>query len=57
MLTKLETRVLLLALTTQRDVEEAINKKDLDLYDERYIKDLNSLIDKFEAYYKENFNV
>tara|TARA_R100000353_G_scaffold123297_1_gene87612 strand:- start:310 stop:483 length:174 start_codon:yes stop_codon:yes gene_type:complete len=56
MLTKLETRVLLLALTTQRDVEEAIDKRDLDLYDEQYIKDLNSLIDKFETYYKENFN-
>ena len=59
MLTKLETRVLLLALTTQRDVEEAIDKKDSvfgDLHDELYIKDLNSLIDKFETYYKENFN-
>ncbi len=58
MLTKLETRVLLLALTTQRDVEEAIDKKDSvfgGLYDEQYIKDLNSLIDKFETYYKENF--
>ena len=58
MLTKLETRVLLLALTTQRDVEEAIDKKDSvfgGLYDEQYIKDLNSLINKFETYYKENF--
>ena len=54
-LTKLETRVLLLALTIQKDVEEAIDKRDLDLYDERYIKDLNSLIDKFETYYKENY--
>ena len=57
-LTKLEMRVALLALTTQRDVEEAIDKDDRvfgHLYDEIYIKDLNSLIDKFENFYKENY--
>jgi hypothetical protein len=57
-LTKLEMRVALLALTTQRDVEENIDKNDKvfgHLYDEIYIKDLNSLIDKFETYYKENY--
>jgi hypothetical protein len=57
-LTKLEIRVALLALTTQRDVEENIDKNDKvfgHLYDEIYIKDLNSLIDKFETYYKENY--
>jgi len=57
-LTKLEMRVALLALTTQRDVEEAIDKDDRvfgHLYNEIYIKDLNSLIDKFENFYKENY--
>ena len=57
-LTKLEMRVALLALTTQRDVEENIDKNDRvfgQLYDEIYIKDLNSLIDKLETYYKENY--
>ena len=57
-LTKLEMRVALLALTTQRDVEENIDKNDKvfgHLYDEIYIKDLNSLIDKFETFYKENY--
>ncbi len=57
-LTKLEMRVALLALTTQRDVEEAIDKDDRvfgHLYDEIYIKDLNSLIDEFENFYKENY--
>ena len=57
-LTKLEMRVALLALTTQRDVEENIDKNDKvfgHLYDEIYIKDLNLLIDKFETYYKENY--
>jgi len=57
-LTKLEMRVALLALTTQRDVEENIDKNDRvfgQLYDEIYIKDLNSLIDKLETFYKENY--
>ena len=57
-LTKLEMRVALLALTTQRDVEENIDKNDRvfgQLYDETYIKDLNSLIDKLETFYKENY--
>ena len=57
-LSKLEMRVALLALTTQRDVEENIDKNDRvfgQLYDEIYIKDLNSLIDKLETYYKENY--
>ena len=57
-LTKLEMRVALLALTTQRDVEENIDKNDSvfgQLHDEIYIKDLNSLIDKLETFYKENY--
>ena len=57
-LTKLEMRVALLALTTQRDVEENIDKNDRvfgHLYDEIMIKDLNLLIDKLENFYKENY--
>ena len=48
--------VTILALTSQRDVEEAIDKNDPvfgGLYDKQYIKDLNLLIDKFENSYKQ----
>ena len=57
-LSKLEMRLLLITLETQRDVEENIDKNDRvfgHLYDEIMIKDLNSLIDKFETFYKENY--
>ena len=57
-LTKMEMRLLLITLETQRDVEENIDKNDRvfgHLYDEIMIKDLNSLIDKFETFYKENY--
>ena len=57
-LTKMEMRLLLITLETQRDVEENIDKNDRvfgHLYDEIMIKDLNLLIDKFETYYKENY--
>ena len=57
-LSKLEMRLLLITLETQRDVEENIDINDKvfgHLYDEIYIKDLNSLIDKFETFYKENY--
>ena len=57
-LTKKEMILAILTFETQRDVEEAIDKNDRvfgHLYDEIYIKDLNSLIDKFETYYKENY--
>ena len=57
-LTKKEMRLLLITLETQRDVEENIDKNDRvfgHLYDEIMIKDLNSLIDKFETFYKENY--
>ena len=57
-LTKKEMLLLLITLETQRDVEENIDKNDRvfgQLYDEIYIKDLNSLIDKLETYYKENY--
>ena len=57
-LSKLEMRLLLITLETQRDVEENIDINDKvfgHLYDGIYIKDLNSLIDKFETFYKENY--
>ena len=57
-LSKLEMRLLLITLETQRDVEENIDINDKvfgHLHDEIYIKDLNSLIDKFETFYKENY--
>ena len=57
-LTKKEMILAILTFETQRDVEEAIDKNDRvfgHLYDEIYIKDLNSLIDKFETFYKENY--
>ena len=57
-LTKMEMRLLLITLETQRDVEENIDKNDRvfgHLYDEIMIKDLNSLINKFETFYKENY--
>ena len=57
-LTKMEMRLLLITLETQRDVEENIDKNDRvfgHLYDEIMIKDLNLLIDKFETFYKENY--
>ena len=55
-LSKLEMRLLLITLETQRDVEENIDKNDRvfgHLYDEIMIKDLNLLIDKFENSYKQ----
>ena len=55
-LSKKEIMVTILALTSQRDVEEAIDKNDPvfgGLYDKQYIKDLNLLIDKFENSYKQ----
>ena len=55
-LSKLEMRLLLITLETQRDVEENIDINDKvfgHLYDEIMIKDLNLLIDKFETFYKE----
>ena len=57
-LTKMEMRLLLITLETQRDVEENIDKNDRvfgHLYDEIMIKDLNLLIDKLETFYKENY--
>ena len=57
-LTKMEMRLLLITLERQRDVEENIDKNDSvfgQLHDEIYIKDLNSLIDKLETFYKENY--
>ena len=57
-LTKMEMRLLLITLETQRDVEENIDKNDSvfgHLYDEIMIKDLNLLIDKLENFYKENY--
>ena len=57
-LSKLEMRLLLITLETQRDVEENIDKNDRvfgHLYDEIMIKDLNSLIKKFKTFYKENY--
>ena len=57
-LSKLEMRLLLITLETQRDVEENIDKNDRvfgHLYDEIMIKDLNLLIDKFKTFYKENY--
>ena len=57
-LTKMEMRLLLITLETQRDVEENIDKNDRvfgHLYDEIMIKDLNLLINKFETFYKENY--
>jgi len=57
-LSKLEMRLLLITLETQRDVEENIDKNDKvfgHLYDEIMIKDLNLLIDKFKTFYKENY--
>ena len=57
-LSKLEMRLLLITLERQRDVEEAIDINDKvfgHLYDEIMIKDLNSLINKFETFYKENY--
>ena len=57
-LTKKEMILAILTFETQRDVEEAIDKNDRvfgHLYDEIMIKDLNSLIDKFETFYKENY--
>ena len=57
-LTKMEMRLLLITLETQRDVEENIDKNDRvfgHLYDEIMIKDLNLLIDKFKTFYKENY--
>ena len=57
-LTKMEMRLLLITLETQRDVEENIDKNDSvfgHLYDEIMIKDLNLLIDKLETFYKENY--
>ena len=57
-LSKKEMILAILTFETQRDVEEAIDKNDRvfgHLYDEIYIKDLNSLIDKFETFYKENY--
>jgi len=57
-LTKMEMRLLLITLETQRDVEENIDKNDRvfgHLYDEIMIKDLNLLIDKLENFYKENY--
>ena len=57
-LTKMEMRLLLITLETQRDVEENIDKNDRvfgHLYDEIMIKDLNLLIDKLKTFYKENY--
>ena len=57
-LSKLEMRLLLITLETQRDVEENIDKNYRvfgHLYDEIMINDLNLLIDKFETFYKENY--
>ena len=57
-LTKKEMILAILTFETQRDVEEAIDKNDRvfgHLYDEIMIKDLNSLIKKFETFYKENY--
>ena len=57
-LTKMEMRLLLITLETQRDVEENIDKNDRvfgHLYDEIMIKDLNLLIDKLENFYKEDY--
>ena len=57
-LTKMEMRLLLITLETQRDVEENIDKNDRvfgHLYDEIMIKDLNLLIDKLNTFYKENY--
>ena len=57
-LSKLEMRLLLITLETQRDVEENIDKNDRvfgHLYDEIMIKDLNLLIDKLKNFYKENY--
>ena len=57
-LTKKEMILAILTFETQRDVEEAIDKNDRvfgHLYDEIMIKDLNSLIDKLETFYKENY--
>jgi len=52
-LTKEEMRIAILAFTLQRDVEDSIDKDDPTFdRDEVFIKDLNSLINKFETYLK-----